>query len=356
MSLRKCKECGNLVSTKAKICPNCGNPIKPKSSCLAVGCLVIIIFIAISTLIGVIGDMTKSNEEKSNNWGQIKYTHGIVNVRSSRNTSSKIIKKLNSNSKVKVDFKSENWYAIFNVNAKKRNISKAIGYVFANLLFDRPLRDNKITKKTFTDEINYDVFLEDIYDVPVKTQIELKIIVRENVTAENLRYLLNLLYDQNIKRTGFIYHTNPTNLYIYIYNSEARAKSGGSQWIAMISKSYDDKTPSIRINEKQIKLQYVEKESKYGLSEDARVKIWHEYIKAEDRAELEAEKKYPLTYPAEVTEEKMKKNSEYYDQLNKKYKANIAVKNNLTEEQLEEIVLEGINKQWPYPKYNDRFK
>jgi uncharacterized protein YgiM (DUF1202 family) len=329
MSLRKCKECGNLVSAKAKICPNCGNPIKPKSSCLAVGCLVIIIFIAISTLIGVIGDMTKSNEEKSNNWGQIKYTHGIVNVRSSRNTSSKIIKKLNSNSKVKVDFKSENWYAIFNVNAKKRNISKAIGYVFAN---------------------------EDIYDVPVKTQIELKIIVRENVTAENLRYLLNLLYDQNIKRTGFIYHTNPTNLYIYIYNSEARAKSGGSQWIAMISKSYDDKTPSIRINEKQIKLQYVEKESKYGLSEDARVKIWHEYIKAEDRAELEAEKKYPLTYPAEVTEEKMKKNSEYYDQLNKKYKANIAVKNNLTEEQLEEIVLEGINKQWPYPKYNDRFK
>ncbi len=39
MALKKCKECGNEVSTKVKKCPNCGAPVKASSS---VGCLTII--------------------------------------------------------------------------------------------------------------------------------------------------------------------------------------------------------------------------------------------------------------------------------------------------------------------------
>ncbi len=48
MSLMTCKECGSSVSSKADKCPNCGNPIKKKHSCLAVGCFTMILIIAIS--------------------------------------------------------------------------------------------------------------------------------------------------------------------------------------------------------------------------------------------------------------------------------------------------------------------
>jgi len=32
MSLSRCKECGNVVSSKAKQCPKCGGPVKVKTS------------------------------------------------------------------------------------------------------------------------------------------------------------------------------------------------------------------------------------------------------------------------------------------------------------------------------------
>ena len=51
MALKKCKECGNEVSTKAKKCPNCGAPVKASSS---VGCLTII---GVIFLIGLFGSL-----------------------------------------------------------------------------------------------------------------------------------------------------------------------------------------------------------------------------------------------------------------------------------------------------------
>jgi len=36
MATRKCKDCGNQVSTRAKQCPNCGAPVKKKTGCLGV--------------------------------------------------------------------------------------------------------------------------------------------------------------------------------------------------------------------------------------------------------------------------------------------------------------------------------
>ena len=34
MALKKCKECGNEVSTKAASCPKCGAVLKKKTGCL----------------------------------------------------------------------------------------------------------------------------------------------------------------------------------------------------------------------------------------------------------------------------------------------------------------------------------
>lgn len=55
MALRKCKECGNQVSTNAKACPSCGAPIKkhPTSAASCGGCLLLVVFVFV--LIAVMG-------------------------------------------------------------------------------------------------------------------------------------------------------------------------------------------------------------------------------------------------------------------------------------------------------------
>lgn len=53
MALKKCKECGNDVSTEAASCPKCGAPIKKQMGCLGfIGSVFLILIV-----IGVIGSL-----------------------------------------------------------------------------------------------------------------------------------------------------------------------------------------------------------------------------------------------------------------------------------------------------------
>ncbi len=63
MAIKKCKECGNDVSTKADKCPHCGAKVKNDIGCLGV----IVIIIAIGIIINIVSkpDNTKSSS-KSN--------------------------------------------------------------------------------------------------------------------------------------------------------------------------------------------------------------------------------------------------------------------------------------------------
>lgn len=55
MALKKCKECGNDVSTKATACPKCGAVLKKKTGCLGYIGAAFLIFI----VLGVIGSLMK---------------------------------------------------------------------------------------------------------------------------------------------------------------------------------------------------------------------------------------------------------------------------------------------------------
>lgn len=55
MSLRPCKECGNQISSDAKVCPNCGKRQR-RSSGAGWGCLAIIGVVALFALIGSLTD------------------------------------------------------------------------------------------------------------------------------------------------------------------------------------------------------------------------------------------------------------------------------------------------------------
>ena len=72
--------------------------------------------------------------------------------------------------------------------------------------------------------ISHFIHDEEVYDQPVKTQIALDVVVEdENVTENQIKDLLNSLYSNSISRTGFKHHKHPTNVFIYIYSSKAKA-------------------------------------------------------------------------------------------------------------------------------------
>ena len=61
MAMKKCKECGNEVSTKAESCPKCGAVLKKKTSCLGcIGAGILILFV-----LGVIGSFMDDGSNKT---------------------------------------------------------------------------------------------------------------------------------------------------------------------------------------------------------------------------------------------------------------------------------------------------
>jgi hypothetical protein len=84
MSLMKCSECGNDISTKAESCPRCGAVLKKKTVPVTTkknhgccGCLVA--FICIFIIIGAIGVLTRSDSpSKNNTTSSARQVHSIV--------------------------------------------------------------------------------------------------------------------------------------------------------------------------------------------------------------------------------------------------------------------------------------
>lgn len=211
-----------------------------------------------------------------------------------------------------------------------------------------------IEKQEKVDVPSYTILNEDIRDVPLEAQVILNVLVSDKITEDGLRTLLDHLYTSTKKRRGFKYHDSPTSIYIYVFTSKERAESGRGQWIAMLQKGYHDVKPEISIKTWQIAQLSAKPEEKFGLSEDARKQIYSEIVKAEDRAVVEAERKYPLPDPLVmdpsqvviVEKKQLERQAELRKALIEKYKNELAKKYGLTRQQLDEISIEGFIKGW----------
>jgi hypothetical protein len=71
-------------------------------------------------------------------WGEVRFTHGVVRIRADRSTDSAILGKLMPGDSVRADFAQAGWLAVFPVDAAIRDTKKALGYVYAPLLKERP--------------------------------------------------------------------------------------------------------------------------------------------------------------------------------------------------------------------------
>src|SRR4051794_18286514 len=66
MAMKRCKECGRDVSSKASLCPNCGAPVKSKGMSLKSGCLTILIVTGLLVWLGVkANDYARSPEGRA---------------------------------------------------------------------------------------------------------------------------------------------------------------------------------------------------------------------------------------------------------------------------------------------------
>lgn len=69
MAMKKCKECGNDVSTKAGSCPKCGAVLKTKTGCLGYIGAALLIFIVLGVIGSLMNDDTSTNRKISSSSG-----------------------------------------------------------------------------------------------------------------------------------------------------------------------------------------------------------------------------------------------------------------------------------------------
>jgi hypothetical protein len=74
VAMKKCKECGNEVSTKAESCPKCGAVLKKKTGCLGYIATAVLIFIVLVLIGSMTNDDTSIDRQISSSVGAGKST------------------------------------------------------------------------------------------------------------------------------------------------------------------------------------------------------------------------------------------------------------------------------------------
>ncbi len=200
------------------------------------------------------------------------------------------------------------------------------------------------------DVLQHEILRNEISDIKLKAQIEVDVLLMDSlITKEKIVDLLDFLYEKNSKRKGFKYHRHPTNIYIYVFSTKEKAEAGAGQWVGMISKGFYDNEPIIRINDIQLRSLNIIPIVKFGLSEERREEIWKNLIHTEDKAEKEADLKFPVdlytdnfdAHDAFFRKQRLK----YKNQLAKDYGVSVAI--------IDSIILEARAKGWAFPKRID---
>jgi hypothetical protein len=180
---------------------------------------------------------------------------------------------------------------------------------------------------------------EKIEDIPIKTQIEQHVVASRPPSRAALKAEILRRYREASQRRGFRHHNPPTNVYIYVYGSEEQARAGQGLWIGMLARNPGESgTPRVLINDERLAALDQEPEVRFGLSKDERKDVFREVVAAEQRASREA--------MAEIPDSQFMKQVERERQLGAEYKADLVRQYDLTEEELSEIVVEGVTKGW----------
>jgi hypothetical protein len=180
-------------------------------------------------------------------------------------------------------------------------------------------------------ELEYIILKREVGDTPFKTQVESHLLLRRRPSEDGLRQFLNRLYRHEITNGNYRHHPSPTHVGIYAYTSKKHFESGMAQWAGMLLKLPIDSQPKISINPAMLEYTVTDKEVRFGLPTEDRIEVFQGVILAERNAERRA------------------KNSEEAKKIELANQKKLAKKYNLTLYQLDQVFLEGLRKNWPYP-------
>ena len=108
-----------------------------------------------------------------------------------------------------------------------------IGLFALGLIIYLAAQDAKETPK-------YTVIENKQHDIPVKSQISLRVALTDTTaTSEEVKELLHLLVksSSNLKMK---HHDKPTNVYVYIYKTKASYEAEPASWLMMYAKNRSD--------------------------------------------------------------------------------------------------------------------
>ncbi len=88
----------------------------------------------------------------------------------------------------------------------------------------------------YKDVPEYDIIENKHYDVPVKSQISLRVsLVDTTATNEQIKTLTELLANSSMQ-VRMKKHTIPTHVFVYVYKTKSSFEVNSGSWLAMFNK------------------------------------------------------------------------------------------------------------------------
>jgi hypothetical protein len=204
--------------------------------------------------------------------------------------------------------------------------------------------------------LQYQILSREIYDIPLKTQVSIALLVPPDIRRDDLVAVLQEVYQATSAETGFKYRHVPSHIFIYAYPSREHAASGMGQWLGMIDRIGEQDVAHLTVSEERLAVHATPPQIKFGLTEEKRELVFQAIVEAEDRAAKEAEARHPTPdplrpgYSTAAVRRVLQKEQDLKEQLESRYKRQLASLYHLSQKQLAEISSEGVKKNWPFPK------
>lgn len=194
-------------------------------------------------------------------------------------------------------------------------------------------------------QATYEVVGRNVEDTPNVTKVSIRIVVPTPTTRDSLDRLLRQLHATIAAERGFRYHASPTAVFIHAYPSREHS---GPEWIGMLQR-VGAGVPEVTIDDKRLAAAIHPQETRFGLSETARKRIAREVMRAAQRAGRDSRERYPDT-PGPNFMATARKQQALQRQLERQYMDDLARRRKLSVTQLDEILAEGFQKNWPMPQ------
>ena len=201
-------------------------------------------------------------------------------------------------------------------------------------------------------KIQCEILDEEVVDIPIKTEITLKVLMSGGFTEEGIKEALNDLYVSALTKKRYEYHKYPTSVYIFAFTSRDAAMERGWAWLARLSKRKADAEPSVEINQDALSDLQSGEELKFGLSKSKRKEIYLKIMAYDNEAAALVQTKYPpldvlsAGYSRDADFEQAQKEVSYMDELRAEYEQKIKDEYGITKDQIGYISAEGVMKHW----------